>query len=141
MSKETPSNPFMDMFQQFGQNMKLPTPEITSVMEAHQKNLAAMQNALQAQTAGAQNMMEKQRDMLERSLAEIADMVQDAYSDPDPSKAMSNQMELARKSLDMTIKNVTEMGEIMRDAGSESFEALKSRIEEVIEEIQQQTKK
>ena len=140
MSKDNPANPFMDMFQQFGQNLKLPVPEVTSVMEAHQKTLAALQTALQAQTSGAQNMMEKQRDMLERSLAEIAEMVQEAYGDPDPSKAMNNQMEFARKSMDMTIKNATEMGEIMRDAGSESFEALKARVEEALAELQNQTK-
>ncbi len=136
MTDNKSSNPFMDMFQQFGQNLKLPTPEISSVMEAHQKNLQALQAAAQAQSAGAQNLMEKQREVLEKTLEEIATMVQDTYADADPTKAMNNQMEFARKSLDMTIRNTAEMGEIIRDAGAETFEVLKARVEESIAEMQ-----
>ena len=49
---------------------------------------------------------------------------------------MNNQMEFARKSLDMTIRNTAEMGEIIRDAGAETFEVLKARVEESIAEMQ-----
>jgi len=44
-------------------------------------------------------------------------------------------MEFAKKSFDATIKNTTEMSEIVRDANMKSYEILKNRVQESIEEI------
>ncbi len=64
-----------DMFQKFGENLKLPTPEVESVVNYHKKNIQAMQDAMQVASSGAQGMMAKQREQLEEGLAEITELV------------------------------------------------------------------
>ncbi|MEM7289236.1 MAG: TIGR01841 family phasin [Pseudomonadota bacterium] len=129
------NNPFMDMFQKFGENLKLPTPDVTAVVNYHRNNIQAMTEVAQVASSGTQAMMTKQREILEETLAEITDMIQDSTQSKDPSKIMSNQMEFTKKSFDATIKNTTEMGEILRDTNMKSYEILKNRVQESIEEI------
>lgn len=129
------ANPFMDMFQKFGENLKLPGADVNAVMNYHRNNIQAMTEVAQVASSGTQAMMAKQREVLEETLAEITDMIQDSAKSKDPSQMMSNQMEFAKKSFDATIKNTTEMGEIVRDANMKSYEILKNRVQESIEEI------
>ena len=130
------SNPFLDMFTKFGQDLNLPKPEIGSILDHHRKNLQAMQEAAAIQSRGAQSLMDRQRAALEEALAEISDMVQEAAKGGDPSSLMSRQAEFARKSFETTVKNATAMGEIMRESGTDSLEVLKSRVEAALAELQ-----
>lgn len=128
-------NPFMDMFQKFGENLKIPGADVNAVVNYHRNNIQAMTEVAQVTSSGTQAMMAKQREVLEETLAEITDMIQGASKNADPSQMMSNQMEFAKKSFDATIKNTTEMGEILRDTNMKSYEILKNRVQESIEEI------
>ena len=129
------NNPFLDSFQKFGENLKLPTPDVSAIVDYHRNNIQAMQDVAKVASSGTQAMMTKQREVLEETLAEITDMIQEASQTKDPSKMMSNQMEFAKKSFEATIKNTTEMGEILRDANMQSYEILKNRVQDSIEEI------
>ena len=141
MTEKKSSNPFIDMFQQFGQNLNLPQPDISTVVDYHRKNLEALQKAAQASSSGAQAAMSKQREQLEQALAEITKMVQDASQSKDPSKIISDQTEFARKSFDTTIKNAAEINEVLRDSSTESFNILKDRVEQSIAELQERMSK
>lgn len=130
------ANPFMDMFQKFGENLKIPGADVNAMMNYHRNNIQAMTEVAQVTSSGTQAMMAKQREVLEETLAEITDMIQTTSKGvADPSAMMSNQMEFAKKSFDATIKNTTEMGEILRDTNMKSYEILKNRVQESIEEI------
>lgn len=124
-----------DMFQKFGENLKLPTPEVESVVNYHKKNIQAMQDAMQVASSGAQGMMAKQREQLEEGLAEITELVQGMSGKGSPTELMSDQLEFAKKSFEKTIKNTTELGEIARDSSTESFNILQKRVQDSIQEI------
>lgn len=127
------SNPFLDMFTKFGQDMKIPGPDIGSMMDMHRKNLAAFQSATQIGTASAQAIMEKQRAALEATLADIADTVKGAASGGD-GDAMA-PIELAKRSFDTTLKNVSEISEIVQKGNMDAFNVLKERVTESVEEM------
>ncbi len=136
MADKNPAEGLMDMFKKFGENLQVPGPDINQIVDYHRKNIQAMQDAAQITSSGAQAVMAKQREQLEATLAEVAEMVKSMSGGmSDPSAALSKQTEFARKSFETTIKNVTEMGEIMKGSGTESFEVLKSRVEDSIEEL------
>ncbi len=124
-----------DMFQKFGENLKLPTPEVESVVNYHKKNIQAMQDAMPVASSGAQGMMAKQREQLEEGLAEITELVQGMSGKGSPTELMSDQLEFAKKSFEKTIKNTTELGEIARDSSTESFNILQKRVQDSIQEI------
>lgn len=129
------SNPFLDMFQNFGEQMKIPGADLNQMMDIHRKNLQALQEATQIGTSSAQAVMKKQRAMLEQSLADIAATVQDVAKATDPSAAMSTPLELAKKSFDMTVANATEIGEIVKQGNMDAFNVLKDRVMESMEEV------
>lgn len=135
MSDKSQSDSFLNMFQQFGESLKLPNAQITDVVELHKKNIEAMQQIARNTSSGTQTLMAKQRENLEDALADISKLVQDAASSKDPSQAISDQVEFAKRSFEATIKNATEMGDIMRETSTESFNILRKRVEESIEEI------
>ena len=127
----------MDMFQKFGENLQLPTADVSSVMDYHKKNIQAFQDVVQVTSSGTRNLMNKQREALEETLADISEMIKSSASSRDPSQMMNDQMEFARKSFEATIKNTTEMGTIIRDMNMDSYNVLKNRVEESISDIRE----
>ncbi|MBD3664969.1 phasin family protein [Sulfitobacter aestuariivivens] len=128
-------NPFMDMFQDFGKSMSIPGPDMSDMMDYHRKNLQAIQAAIQVNTSSAQTLMGKQREALEKTLADISDSVQDASSSGDPAGAMSSSVELAKRTFDTTVQTTTEMAEIIRQGGTDTYDVLKSRVMESVDEL------
>jgi len=124
-----------DMFQKFGENLQLPTPDVNKVVEYHRKNIQAFQDSMQTTSQGTQAIMAKQRQQLEESLAEITELVQSVNVSSDPSKLVQNQMDFARRSFEKTLKNTNEIGEIARESGMDSFKILQDRMQESIKEM------
>jgi len=135
MADQDSKNPFLDMFQDFGKNMSIPGPDVNDIMDYHRKNLQALQAAAQVTSGSAQALMSKQREVLEQTLADIAETVQSASSGSDPSQMMSTPMDLAKKTFDATIQNASDMAEIVRAGNMETFEILKDRVMESVEEL------
>ncbi|MEM9676422.1 MAG: TIGR01841 family phasin [Pseudomonadota bacterium] len=139
MADDKSGNMF-DMFQKFGESLKLPTPEVDAMVEHQRKNIQAFQDAMQATSSGTQEFMSKQREQLESALADVTQMFQ-TFNPTEPSKMASDQMEFAKKSFETAIKNTTELGEIARDTGTESFNILRKRMEDSMAEIRESMEK
>ncbi|MFK7751548.1 MAG: phasin family protein [Sedimentitalea sp.] len=135
MADDKNSNPFMDMFQNFGSSLNIPGPDLNDMMDYHRKNLQAIQAATQIGTQTSQALMEKQRDTLEKALAGISDMVQNAQSGGGTSEMMSQPMELAKTSFDETIKNAKDIAEIVQQGNTDAFNVLKDRVVESIADL------
>ncbi len=128
-------NPFLDMFTDFGKSMNLPTPDINGMLDYHRKNLQALQAATQVGTSTAQTLMDKQREALEKTLADISDTVQGASKGAEPSEMMQAPMEIARKAFESTLENTREMAEIVQKGNEDAFNLLKDRVMESVEEL------
>jgi phasin family protein len=125
----------MDMFQDFGKSMSIPGPDLNDMMDYHRKNLQALQAAVQVSTSSTQSLMNKQRETLEQTLAEISDAVQGASAGGDASKMLSSPMELAKTTFDATVKTTTDMAEIVRQGNTDTFNVIKDRVMESVEEL------
>ncbi|MEM6940031.1 MAG: TIGR01841 family phasin [Pseudomonadota bacterium] len=136
MADSKDKNPFMDMFQNFGSGLNIPSPDLSSMMDAHRKNLEALQAAAQVGSQTSQELMSQQRAALEAALADITDAVQEAQSSlTDPSAMMTSQMEMAKRSFDATVKNATEMSKTVQQGSTDAFSILKDRVMESIAEV------
>lgn len=136
-TKPDGSESFMDMFSQFGKDLKVPTVDMESILAHHRKNLEALQKAASASAAGAQSVMAKQREALQEGLQEITEMAQGFRSPGGPSEFVSKQADFARKSFETAVKNTSEVADILRKSGTESVEILRTRIQEAMEEIRE----
>lgn len=128
-------NLFMDTFTDFGKSMNLPTPDINGMLDYHRKNLQALQAATQVSTSNAQALMDKQRDSLEKTLADISETVQSASSGADPADMMQAPVEIARRAFETTLENTREMAEIVQKGNEDTFNILKDRVMEGVEEL------
>ena len=128
-------NLFMDMFTDFGKSMNLPTPDINGMLDYHRKNLQALQASTQVSTSNAQALMDKQRDSLEKTLADISETVQSASSGADPADMMQAPVEIARRAFETTLENTREMAEIVQKGNEDTFKILKDRVMEGVEEL------
>lgn len=142
MADDNQMNAFMDMFKDFGKNLNIPGPDVNDLVDHHRKNIQAMQDAVSAASTGGQEVMNRQRAQLEDALKDIAEMVQGAMSGGvDPSKMMADQAEFAKKSFETTVKNASEVGEIVKGSSEETFNILRARMEESISELSSGLKK
>lgn len=132
---DTDKNPFLDMFTDFGKSMNLSGPDINDVMDYHRKNLQALQAATQVGSSTAQALLAKQREVLEQTLAEIAQTVQGASKAGDTAGMATAPMELARKTFEATLQNTREMAEIVQQGNADTFKLLKDRVMESVEEL------
>ena len=135
MANDGTKNPFMDMFRDFGASMNLPGPDMNDIMEYHRKNLQALQAAAQIGSSSTQALMGKQREALEKTLADISESVQHARAGSNPQQMMTDQMELAKKTFEATLQNASEMAEIVRQGNMDTFEVLRDRVMESVEEL------
>ena len=135
MADKDNSNPFLDMFQDFGKNLNIPGPDMNDIMEYHRKNLQALQAATQVGSSSAQALMAKQREVLEEALAEITETVQNASKGGSPTDMAQAPMELARKAFERTLQNTQDMAEIVRQGNEDAFEVLRARMMESIEDL------
>jgi phasin family protein len=141
MAAKKDENPFMDLFQNFGSNLNIPGPDLNALMESHRKNLAALQAAAQIGSQTSQELMDKQRAALEAALADISDAVQEAQSSgADPNALMSTQMEMAKRSWETTVRNATEMSQVVQRGNTDAFEIMRNRVMESIAEMSGQKK-
>src|SRR5260221_11276831 len=66
---QTPQN-FTDMFKNLGEQLKIPSLDVSKIMEHHQKNLEAMTKSWQAMASGATEIANKQRASFEEEAKE-----------------------------------------------------------------------
>lgn len=135
MAKQPATPSFMDMFAQFGRDLKLPNVDVEAVLEHHRKNLEALEKSAKASAAGASSLVTRQRQMLEDTLREVSELA-DSYRSPGtPREVMARQTEFARKAFESAVGNAGEVAEIVRKSGTESIDILRERIRQAMTEI------
>src|SRR4029079_12297000 len=98
MAKQPEQESILDMFAKLGSEMKLPKMDVEAVLSHHRKNLEALEKSARAAAAGATSVMAKQREALQETLGEFAEMARGYGGPGNPQDFMSKQAEFARKS-------------------------------------------
>src|SRR5215831_9787627 len=121
---ETPQN-FTDMFTKLGEQLKIPSIDMTKIMEHHQKNLEAMSRSWQAMASGASEIASKQRAVFEQAVQDVT----------------AKQAEFAKKAMEAAIANTRDFAELMQKSSSEAFKIVQDRMKESYEEIRTSVEK
>jgi len=137
MAKKTDADSFIDMFKNFGQDLKMPSVDVEKIIEHHRKNLETLEKTAKAATSGASSVMAKQREILQETLREVTDMAQNFRAGSNPQDMMAKQADFAKRSFETAVKNASEMAEVVRQSSTETIEILRTRIKDAMEEIQQ----
>jgi phasin family protein len=132
----TKDNPFdfSDFSKMLG-DYQLPGVDWQEVMASQQKNIAALTKANQVLLEGAQAVMQRQAEVLQRSMAELSDTSRELMSGGDPQAGAQKRFELAKTSFEQAIANMRELAELAGKSNSEALEVINHRAAEAFEEI------
>jgi phasin family protein len=131
---ETPQN-FTDMFTKLGEQLKIPSFDMTKIMEHHQKNLEAMSKSWQAVASGASEIASKQRTIVQQAVQDVTAMVQEYKPGGSAQEIMAKQAEFAKKAMEAAIANTRDIAELVQKSSAEAFKIVQDRMKESYEEI------
>ena len=135
MAKQPETESILDMFSRLGSEMKLPRMDVEAMLSHHRKNLEALEKSARAAASGASSVFAKQREALQETLNEMAEMAKGYNAPGNPQEFVSKQADFARKSFEAAVKNAGEVAEIVRKSGSESIDILRERVQEAMSEV------
>ena len=135
MAKQPESDSFLDMFSRFGRDLKLPNVDVQGILDHHRKNLEALEKSARASAAGASSVLARQHEMVQNAMHEITRMAQNYQTPGNPQELMTRQAEFARRSFETTLKNASEVADLVRRSSTESVEILRDRIRDAMTEI------
>lgn len=134
-------NSFMDMFKNLGDQLKVPSLDMSKIMEHHQKNLEAMTKSWQAVAGGATEVAKKQRDIFDEAVKDVTAMVQQYKPVGNPQEIMAKQAEFAKKAMEAAITNTRDIAELVQKSSTEAFKIVQDRMKESYDEIRTSVEK
>ena len=135
MAKQPDSDSFLDMFSRFGRDLKLTNVDVQAILDHHRTNLEALEKSARAGAAGASSVLARQHEMVQNALHEVTRMAQNFQTPGNPQDLMTKQAEFARRSFETTLKNASEVADLVRKSSTESLEVLRDRIKDAMAEI------
>lgn len=136
-----PAQNFTDMFKKFGEQLKVQPFDMTKIMESHQKNLEAMTKSWQAMAQGASGIANKQKEIFEAAMKDMAEMAQSYKPGGNPQDVMAKQAEFAKKAMEAAIANTKDIAELVQKSSTEAFKIVQDRMKESYEEIRTSVEK
>ncbi|KAF0104397.1 MAG: phasin family protein [Rhodospirillaceae bacterium] len=136
-----PAQNFTDMFKKFGEQLKVQPFDMTKIMEHHQKNLEAMTKSWQAMAEGASGIANKQKEIFEAAMKDIAEMAQSYKPGGNPQDVMAKQAEFAKKAMEAAIANTKDIAELVQKSSTEAFKIVQDRMKESFEDIRTSVEK
>jgi phasin family protein len=136
-----PAQNFTDMFKKFGEQLKVQPFDMTKIMEHHQKNLEAMTKSWQAMAEGASGIANKQKEIFEAAMKDMAEMVQSYKPGGNPQDVMAKQAQFAKKAMEAAIANTKDIAELVQKSSTEALKIVQDRMKESYEEIRTSVEK
>src|SRR5262245_42929260 len=131
---DAPQN-FTEMFHKLGEQLKVPSFDVTKIMEHHQKNIDAMGRSWQAVASGATAVANKQREIFEGAIKNITEMAKDYKPGGSPQEIFTKQAEFGKKAMEAAIANTRDIAELVQKSGTDALKIIQERMQESYEEI------
>ena len=143
-----PSNPFdplnlmqhfdpLKFMEQFGQTMQQFSPPgmpSQNILEQQRKNLIALTEANQALMKGAQEVMQRQMELLQQAATEAGKSTQKLQA-TDPNQLAVKQAELFNENYGKLVRHMQEVAVTLTQAHQQALQTLDKRWREVLDEF------
>jgi phasin family protein len=114
---------------------QMPGVDWQELMASQQKNVAALTRANQLLMQGAQTVMQRQVEILQKAMSEAVEASRELMKEGDPQAGAQKRFELARASFEAAVKNMRELAELAAKSNQEALEVINKRAVESFEEI------
>jgi phasin family protein len=136
-----PTKPFTDMFKTMGEQLKVPSFDMSKIMEHHQKNLDAMTRSWQAAASGAQEIARKQQQIFEEAIKDITALAKEYQPGASAHDAVAKHADYAKKAMEAAIANTRDIAELTKKSTGEALSIVHERMKESLDEIRSSLEK
>ena len=126
---------YLDILSKFGAELGLPTVDVDRLLEAHKKNIEALANSASVISEGARSVAEKNREIFEAGLRELAATARDYRPLAAEVDLAEKRVEFARKVFDAIAKNARDVNDIANQSTKEASRIFQDRLKASIDEI------
>ncbi len=141
-AKATTGNPFLDAdmgnimdFGKFAEQFKFPGVDTTALIESQQRNIEAIAKANQVAFAGVQAIMQRQAEILSKTLDETAKAVQAFSKTGKPEDIWAKQADLFKETYEHGLTDLRELTELSTKANSQAADLLSHRVTDGLNEL------
>ncbi len=129
---------FPDAFAELTNMMKsyrVPGVDWQELIASQQKNVEALTKANQVLLEGAQAVVQREVELLQKAMQEFADASRGLMHEGDPQAQAQRRLELARTSFEAALRNMRELADMAGRANREALETINQRALESFDEI------
>ncbi len=122
---------FSKLFSEF----QIPGVDWQELMASQQRNVAALTRANQVLLEGAQAVMQREVEILQKAMAEVMAASQELMQEGDPQAQARRRFEIAQTSFEAALNNMRELAELAARSNTEALDVINKRALESFEEI------
>jgi phasin family protein len=131
----TDTTSYIEMLKKFGGDIGLPKLDVDKLIEAHKKNIDALNQSAKVAAQGAQSVAQKQREVLEAGLREAAALAREYKPLGKVHENITAQTEFASKVLEITLKGAVDGATTARQSTADAVKVIRDRVKDSVEEI------
>jgi phasin family protein len=134
MTKQAFPYDFTDLTRMM-QDYQVPGVDWQELMASQQKNVEALTRANQVLLEGAQAVVQREVEILQKAMQEFAEASRELMQEGDPQAQTQKRLELARASFEAALRNMRELAEMAGRANREALEMINKRAMESFDEV------
>lgn len=127
------NNAFAEAFKSFSE-YKLPL-DFNGLFSMSRRNIEALSAANQAVAEGAQAVVRRQAEIVQRNIEDALSLVREVYSSKSPEASAAKQAQFVQKSMEEALSNARELIELASKSSAEAGEVLSKRFSQAISEV------
>lgn len=134
MTKQTFPYDFTELTRMM-QDYQVPGVDWQELMASQQKNIEALTKANQVLFEGAQAVIQREVEIMQKAMQEFAEASRDLMQEGDPQAQAQKRLELAQASFEAALRNMRELAELAGRSNREALETINKRAMESFDEI------
>jgi phasin family protein len=134
MTKQTFPYDFTDLTRMM-QDYQVPGVDWQELMASQQKNVEALTRANQVLLEGAQAVIQREVEIMQKAMQEFAEASRELMQEGDPQAQAQKRLELAKASFEAALRNMRELAEMAGRSNREALEMINQRAMESFDEI------
>lgn len=122
-------------FSKMLQDYQVPGVDWQELMASQQKNVEALTKANQVLFEGAQAVVQREIEIMQKAMQEFAEASRELMQEGDPQAQAQKRLELAKASFEAALRNMRELAEMAGRSNREALELINQRAIESFDEI------
>ncbi|MBT4891222.1 MAG: phasin family protein [Rhodospirillales bacterium] len=128
-----------DQFTKMITDMNMPAFDVEALVDSQRKSAEALNEANQKVLDGVRSVAERQSEIMREAMEKSTAALETMGKAKTPQEAVEKNIEMARKSYDKAVKDMSELGDMITKVNSDAVAPINTRIKEGFVEAKSMT--